>query len=189
MIKHLNITELALLGAGALAVALALIGWFSFTGPSENAAAAENDEAVLSAAFRISRHAGSVVAASSVINAAVAPVDRDIESLRTAVASLEGRGYDDRVARIQRLADSIITNAERAQIERPMFLGLHQEGLATYRYLNYEIGKPLDAALVTSLDNQLDRMIRGEDGAVAPSEWYENTPTARDVLLFTTCST
>ena len=62
MMNHLRVPKPVLLVVGALIMALGLVGWFSTSGPIGSTAAAEDTEILLSTAFRISRHANSMVA-------------------------------------------------------------------------------------------------------------------------------
>ena len=107
-----------------------------------------------------------------------------MSTLQEALLFLEGKGYDDRVARMRQRVATLAFNIERIQAGRPMLLSLSLESQADHRRLNYKISKPLDAALVTSLDDQLDRMVRGGGDSGDPSEWHQNTLTAGEALLY-----
>ena len=185
---------LLLLTAGALIAALALAVWLSSGSWAGSADAAQDNEIVLATAFSISRNAGSMVASASTATSYTLPpntlgrlsasFEESKARLDEDLSMLEGRGYDDSVARIGQIIGALTDNIELIEGERSDFLRLQQESQAAHRRLNYEISKPLDAALVTSLDDQLDRMVRGEGDAVDPAEWTSNTLTAADVLVY-----
>ena len=194
MMNHILITKPVLLAVGVLIVALGLAGWLSTSGSGDSAAAAEDTEIVLSTAFGISRHASSMVATASSpttntmtsqsLERLSTSFESDVSTLQEFLLLLEGRGYDHRAARIQQHIATLSSNIERIQAGRPELMSLHRDSQADHRRLNYEISKPLDAALVTSLDDQLDRMVRGEGTSVVPSEWHHKTLTAGEALLY-----
>ena len=194
MMIHFPIGKPVLLVAGALILALALVGWFSTSGSSASAVAAEDKEILLSTSFRISRHASSMVATASTpttntmtpqtLDGLSASLEKDLGALQEALLLLEGRGYDDRVESMRKHVAHLASNIERIQVGRPALLSLHQESRVDHRRLNYEISKPLDAALVTSLDDQLDRMVRGDGDSGDPAGWHHNTLTAGEAILY-----
>ncbi len=75
------------------------------------------------------------------------------------LSALVGKGHDEKVALIRQHVGALTANIELIEAGRPDFLHLQQESQADFRYLNYEITKPLDAALVTSMDDQLHLMV------------------------------
>ena len=166
-----------LLTAGALIAVLALALWLSAGGSGGSASAAEDKEILLSTTFSISRNASSMAVSASTLTSYTMPPNaldglsasfaESKAKLEEDLSMLEGRGYDDRVALIRQHISALSTNIELIEAERPEYLRLQEEAQVSFRYLNYEIGKPLDAALVTSLDDQLDRMVRGGGDSTA----------------------
>lgn len=185
---------LFLLTIGVLVGALVLAGWLSVGGPRGSVSAAEENETLLSAAFGISRHAGSMVAAASTPTAVTMTPDtlarlsgsfeQDMAALRELLAQLEGKGHDARAARTRQHVEALAANIELINNGRPDLLGVQRRSQTAHRRLNYEIGKPLDAALVTSLDDHLSQLVRGEGGSGAPAAWTSNQVAAGQVLTY-----
>lgn len=186
---------LLLMTAVVLMAALALAAWFSAGGSGGgSASAAEDNETLLSAAFGISRHAGSMVASASTptvdsmtpdtLSRLSDSFEQNLSTLREMLPTLEGRGYDERAARIRQHIDALAANIELINDARPELLGAQKDSQAAHRRLNYEISKPLDAALVTALDDQLSLMVRGGGDSGDPAGWTSNTVTAGEVLLY-----
>ena len=185
-----------LLTAGAalvVIVALTLAGWLSTERPAGPAAVDTNTE-ILSTAFGISRSASSMVTTSASptdlpmtpesLTRLSAAIAHEKAALQEQVAALEGRGYDERVARIRRHAETLVSNIELIESGRPDLLRLHIESQADHRRINYDINKPLAAALQTSLDDQLDRIVKGDGDPGDPSQWTSNTFTADEALRY-----
>ena len=168
---------LLLFAAASLIAALILAVLLSSSNWSGRAAAAEDNEVVLATAFNISRNASTMAVSASMPTlytmppGALARLSASFAESRTKLeedlSALEGRGYDDRVASIRQHAGALIANVKLIEARRPDFLRLQQEGQADFRYLNYQISKPLDAALVTSMDDQLYQMIAGDGNLTA----------------------
>ena len=174
---------LLLLTAGSLIAALVLAVWLSSGNGGDSAAAAEDNEVVLSTAYSISRNASAMAVSALTPTSYTMPPNalaRLSESFEESKAKLEedlsmlsGRGHDERVALIRQHVGALTANIELIEAGRPDYLRLQQEGQATFRYLYYEVSKPLDAALVTSIDDQLYRMVMGSVN-----------PTADDTLVY-----
>ena len=174
---------LLLLTAGSLIAALVLAAWLSSGNGGDSAAAAEDNEVVLSTAFSISRNASAMAVSASTPTSytmppnALARLSASFEEskakLEEDLSMLAGRGHDERVALIRQHVGALAANIELIEAGRPDYLRLQQEAQANFRYLNYEISKPLDAALVTSIDDQLYRMVMGSVN-----------PTADDTLVY-----
>ena len=162
----------------AAMVALTVTGWLAATAPVDSPQANVDGE-ILAIAFGLSQQAGAMVAAGSQPTAPSmtqeslerlsASISAQQAGLQQEVAMLEGRGYDQRTARIRRHVDALASNMTLIEQVRPGLLRLLSESQADHRRLNYQINKPLETALVTSLDGQLHRMVRGDDGTGDPT--------------------
>ena len=123
-----------ILTAVALMVAFtAVIGWLA-TGELRAQDNADNDAEVLSAALWVSTHASSLFAEHSVetqfsftptpdAQAKAKAASRKAE-LDQHLAALRGKGYDDRVGRIEQLANRLKTNTDQIIAGRPGLQGV-----------------------------------------------------------------
>ena len=168
---------LLLLTAGSLIATLLLAVWLSSGNWGGSAAAAEDSEVVLSTAFSISRNASSMAVSASTPTSYTMPpntlarlsasFEESKARLQEDLSILVGKGHDEQVALIRQHVGALTANIELIEAGRPDFLHLQQESQADFRYLEYEINKPLDAALVTSMDDQLHLMVMGDGSLTA----------------------
>ena len=194
--NNFRISSAALAVTGAvviLIVALTVVGWLAMSETGDGDAA-HNDAETLSTAYGIARHASSMVADGSRTTALTmsqesldqiaASTAQSQATLQKELANLEALGHAERAASIRNRFDVLAANLAEIEQERPEILRQLRESQANHRRLNYEINKPLEAALVTSLDEQLDRMIKGEGDPGDPSQWASNTLGAGDALRY-----
>ena len=123
----------------ALMLAAAAIVWWLSTGElgAQGTADDGNDAEVLAAALAVTTHSSALVSA----NSAATNLSMNRESLRQSATSfaghrtalaeqleiLDGKGYDDRVGRIEILANRLVSNTEQLLRERvPLLQALVQ---------------------------------------------------------------
>ena len=177
----------------AAVVALTVIGWMAATTPTDSSQAKEDGE-ILATAFGISRHAGAMVTAGSQptslpmtqenLERLSASISKQQATLQQEVGLLDGRGFDQRTARIRWHVDALASNAARVEQGRPGLLRLLLEGRDGNDRIKSQIENQLDAALVTGLDDQLYRMVHGDDGTGGPDGWTAGAVPVSEILTY-----
>jgi hypothetical protein len=186
----LLVTTVAALG---FVIAMTLFGWFATAG-FDARASGHGGAAVLSSAFGVARHASlfesqASVATRSLVSpeqaeARAVAMEADRAELYRYLAFLEGQGYDDHVAGIRQHTDALVASVEEVERRRPELRQRLSENRSNYRSLRYGIGKEIDIALVTSLDDQFDHMMSayGRSGTTGPAS--AGTLSREDVLSY-----
>ena len=163
---------LILVTVAALAafIVLTVIGWLSFERLGDQQDTVNNGAEALSAALGILNYANSLAAVGSKSTDALTPEDlvensasiaADKVALAEQLALLKGGDYGNRAERIQNHADSLVSGIELIEGGRPELIRLIDEGNENYRRLYYGFNKNLDAAIVTSVDDQIYYMMTG----------------------------
>ena len=176
MMGQLRTSPTFLLTVGAalvIIVGATLAGWLATTRLEPNIA--ENrDAALLSAAFGVARHSSLLASVGSVPTVSSMSPDRLAErsdrlaaeetALRQQLVHFEAHDDEEHVETIRQHIDSLAYNIELIEAARPELLSLMSESLANYRKIRFELKKKLDAALVTSLDDQFHYLVAGYNG-------------------------
>ena len=154
-------------------MAVAVAPLFLTLGCQDDQADYDREEA-LSAMFETLFHAQSLSETSSVsteismtredLDRLASDVERDKLALNQQIDILE-RASDDGAPQIRQLADSLIANAEAVEDGRENLHRIMAEGRALTRLFTHRFGRELDAALVTSLDEQFHEVISQYEGS------------------------
>ncbi len=170
-----------------------LAGWIA-TDRVEPRVSGNSDTAILSAAFGIARHASLFESVASVSTGSPmtpeqlaersAAMDADRTDLYGHLANLEGQGYDEHAAAIRQHADSLAANIQLIESRRPELRRLLSENRNNYRSLRYDTNKKLDAALVTSLDDQFHHIMNGHDRPATTAQESVGSLSPDDVLRY-----
>ena len=170
-----------------------LAGWIATTrvGPGVSG---NGDAAILSTAFAVARHASLFESEASVSTGAPmtpdqlagrsASLDADRTELYRHLANLDGQGYDGHATAIRQHADSLAANIQQVENRRPELRSLLSENRNNYRSLRYDTNKKLEAALVTSLDDQFHHMMNGHNQPAATAQPQGGSLSRNDVLRY-----
>ena len=161
-----------LLAAGAalvIVIAAVATGWLATDRLDSRAATSDNTE-TLAAAFGVARHAGSLVSASAVrTNFRMTP--DSLEGISASVAGIETALYEQleileasgQGAQIRQHVDALVANAELIRSGRPELLSMLKDGESELRNFRYGFSKDLEAAMTTSMDDQIYHLMTGYD--------------------------
>ena len=184
--RHLVATGVAL----AVVVAATVTGWLAIDRLDKKAASGETTES-LDAAYGVARHAGLLVSASAVpTNFRMTPehlaeisdsVAQSSAAMNDHLEVLEAHDRGGRADRIREHADALLATAELIENQRPELVRMLAEGQADLRDFRYGFSKELEAAMVTSIDDQIYHMMTNYDESGQPLQ-SELGPIPEDVL-------
>ena len=189
---------IATLGALIVIIVLSAVGWTVIGNLNDQAGKGDHVE-VLAAALAVSRHSSSLAATGAVqsnagmTRASVIQSRSSIASLKTeltnSLALLEGKGYDDRVSRINEHASLLVSNVDLIENGRPDLLRAMLAGVQNHQKLSMSTTRELVPAISGSLDDQYYFMISGKsdlrDRIAAGSEAFSQEEFIRYTHLST----
>ena len=178
------------IAALAILVAALLTGWRSTERLSSHSASGKHADS-LSAAFEVARYAGLTVSASAprtdfrMTPDSLAGISASIAKNRTALqeqlAILEAGGEDERIAQVRQHVESLMSNVELIESGRPGLLDMLKKRQADLWEFRHGFSQNLDAAMNTSMDDQIYHMMTvydesGKQTGITPS------PISEEVL-------
>ena len=186
------------LGALIVIIALAAVGWTVIGNLNDQTQKSDHVE-VLAAALAVSRHSNSLAATGAVASNAQMTRESVLRSrnsiagdkteLTNTLALLEGKGYDDRVSRINEYVSLLVSNVDLIESGRPDLLRAMLAGAQNHRKLSISTTSELVPAISGSLDDQYYFMVTGRsdsrDRVAAGSEAFSQEEFVRYTHLST----
>lgn len=186
------------LGAMIVAVALMLAGWIVI-GNLNNQTQDEDHFHTIEAVSSVARYSMSL-AATAAVESNVDMTRESVIALRNSIAgdkaelgqllaSLMGKGYDDRVSRIKEHFDQLISNVDKVEAGRPDLLRAMLAGEQNRHRLNAATTRQLIPAVAGSMDDQFYFMITGRSDSRDGSPTPANAFTLEEFTRYTHMST
>lgn len=165
-------------------VASTVAGWVVIGDLGDSGDSDTNTE-VLAAGLAVGRHASALDSISSVASnfnmtresvlASRTSIANHKEELNRQLANLDGKGYDDNVARIRQQVDMLTSQIDRIEQARPDLLRAMLAGEQSRQRIVQSTSRQLIPSIVDSLDNQFYYMATGRSDVRAPTD----DPTVR----------